>query len=366
MPDVSVSDVTYEDLARLEQEFDDAELQTRMYNQTVRAPLDHLLTGNAAVREQHKIYAPLYKKRQEVVAKIPNFWALVLEQAPTEFENYTTPSDSQVFADALKSIEVERFEIDDPNGSPRSVVIRFHFDSNEYFEDKVLEKKFWHRRALDGWSGIVSEPVKINWKKGKDLTQGLTDAAFALFAARKKQDAAQNGSSNGKAKASKITKLPEYKAIIDKIENNTEAALSFFTWFGFISSHGYVSAEESAEANKKEAEKRAKWAKGEKVEDEDENDEKDDEDDFFDESEICPNGEEVAEIIVNELWPQAIKYFTAAQEADDDDLSELEDADIDDEDDDDEPVDIRSLVPGKGKGKENGSSASPPPKKRRT
>ncbi|KAK8164730.1 hypothetical protein IWX90DRAFT_427044 [Phyllosticta citrichinensis] len=344
MPDVSVSDVTYEDLAQLEQEFDDAELQT--------------------LREQHKIYAPLYKKRQEVVAKIPNFWALVLEQAPTEFENYTTPSDSQVFAEALKSIEVERFEIDDPNGSPRSVAIRFHFDSNEYFEDKVLEKKFWHRRALDGWSGIVSEPVKISWKKGKDLTQGLTDAAAALFAARKKQDAAQNGSSNGQSKASKITKLPEYKAIIDKIENNTEAALSFFTWFGFVSSHGYVTAEESAEASKKEAEKRAKRANGEKVEEED-IDEKDDEEDFFDESEICPNGEEVAEIIVNELWPQAIKYFTAAQEADDDDLSELEDADMDDEDDDDEPVDIRSLVPGKGK-KENGSSASPPPKKRRT
>ncbi|KAK8208245.1 hypothetical protein IWZ00DRAFT_440621 [Phyllosticta capitalensis] len=350
-----VSDITYEDLAQLEQEFDDAELQT--------------------LREQHKIYAPLYKKRQEVVAKIPNFWALVLEQAPTEFENYVTPSDSQVFAEALKSIEVERFEINEPNGSPRSVVIRFRFDpNNEFFEDEVLEKRFWHRRALDGWSGIVSEPVKIHWKKGKDLTQGLTDAAVDLFAARKKQDAAaQNGSSNGSSKASKaskITKLPEYKAILNKIDTNTEASLSFFTWFGFISSHGYVTAEESAEASKKEAEKREKRAKGEKVEEEEEA-EIDDDDDFFDESEICPNGEDVAEIIVNELWPQAIKYFTAAQEADDDDLSELSDAELDDDDDDDldEPVDIRSLVRGKGKKEQNGnngSSASPPPKKRRT
>ncbi|KAK8187085.1 uncharacterized protein BKA78DRAFT_256149 [Phyllosticta capitalensis] len=324
-----VSDITYEDLAQLEQEFDDAELQT--------------------LREQHKIYAPLYKKRQEVVAKIPNFWALVLEQAPTEFENYVTPSDSQVFAEALKSIEVERFEINEPNGSPRSVVIRFRFDpNNEFFEDEVLEKRFWHRRALDGWSGIVSEPVKIHWKKGKDLTQGLTDAAVDLFAARKKQDAAaQNGSSNGSSKASKaskITKLPEYKAILNKIDTNTEASLSFFTWFGFISSHGY----------------------GEKVEEEEEA-EIDDDDDFFDESEICPNGEDVAEIIVNELWPQAIKYF----KADDDDLSELSDAELDDDDDDDldEPVDIRSLVRGKGKKEQNGnngSSASPPPKKRRT
>lgn len=354
------------------------------------------------MREQHKIYAPLYKKRQEVVAKIPNFWALVLEQAPTEFENYVTPSDSQVFAEALKSIEVERFEINEPNGSPRSVVIRFRFDpNNEFFEDEVLEKRFWHRRALDGWSGIVSEPVKIHWKKGKDLTQGLTDAAVDLFAARKKQDAAaQNGSSNGSSKASKaskITKLPEYKAILNKIDTNTEASLSFFTWFGFISSHGYVTAEESAEASKKEAEKREKRAKGEKVEEEEEA-EIDDDDDFFDESEICPNGEDVAEIIVNELWPQAIKYFSklplpnnlfqpsqkstakltthraflaAAQEADDDDLSELSDAELDDDDDDDldEPVDIRSLVRGKGKKEQNGnngSSASPPPKKRRT
>ncbi|KAL0258630.1 hypothetical protein SLS55_006127 [Diplodia seriata] len=331
------TDVTYEDLIQLEQEFEDADLQI--------------------IRHQYKITQPLFAKRQEVISKLPNFWALVFEQVPPELDNFIQPSDSSIFADCLKSIEVTRFEIDDPAGSPRSFSVKFGFSPNKYFDNEVLEKKFWYRRALDGWSGLVSEPVKINWKKGQDITDGLTDAAVELFDARKTLSAE-------KVKT-EFKKLPQYKKLLEKMELSEEGTLSFFTWFGFVSVRPFVTAEESAKATKKEAEDRTKRSKGEKVE---ENNEEDDDEEiqlFAEESEVFPTGDELATLIAEDIWPNAIKYFTSAQEADDDDLSSIEDIeDLDDDDDEDEPVDIRALV-GKGKKEKNGES-SPPAKKRRT
>ncbi|GME65837.1 Nucleosome assembly protein (NAP) [Neofusicoccum parvum] len=330
------TDVTYEDLIQLEQEFEDADLQI--------------------IRQQYKITQPLYSKRQDLVAKLPNFWALVLEQVPPEVDQFIQPSDSHIFAECLQSIEVTRFEIDDPAGSPRSFAVKFGFGKNEYFDNEVLEKKFWYRRSLDGWSGLVSEPVKINWKKGKDTTDGLTDAAVELFEARQKLSAQDL--------KTKFKKLPEYKNVIKKMELSEEGTQSFFSWFGFASVRPYVSAEESAQATMKEAEERTKRAKGEKVEQEKEEEEEDGVD-FFEESEIFPAGDELATLIAEDIWPNAIKYFTSAQEADDEDLSSIEDDGEWGSDDDGEPVDIRSLVKGKGKKEKNGES-SPPAKKRRT
>ncbi|KAB2578264.1 Nap family protein [Lasiodiplodia theobromae] len=332
------TDVTYEDLIQLEQEFEDADLQI--------------------IRQQYKITQPLYKKRQDVISKLPNFWALVFEQVPPELDNFIQPSDSSIFADCLKSIEVTRFEIDDPAGSPRSFSVKFGFGPNKYFDNEVLEKKFWYRRALDGWSGLVSEPVKINWKKGQDVTEGLTDAAVELFEARKTLSAE-------KVK-SEFKKLPQYKKLLEKMELSEEGTLSFFTFFGFVSARPFVTAEESAKATKKEAEDRAKRSRGEKVEETSPEDEEDEEIQLFaEESEVFPTGDELATLIAEDIWPNAIKYFTSAQEADDDDLSSIEDIeDIDVDDDEDEPVDIRALV-GKGKKEKNGES-SPPAKKRRT
>lgn len=235
-----------------------------------------------------------------MIAKLPNFWALVLEQVPPEIDGYIQPSDSQIFAECLQSIEVTRFEIDDAAGSPRSFTIKFGFGPNEYFDNEVLEKKFWHRRALDGWSGLVSEPVKINWKKGKDTTDGLTDAAVELFEARKKL--------SGDKQSAKFKKLPEYQKLIKKMELSEEGTQSFFSWFGFASVRPYVTAEQSAKAAKKEAEERAKRSKGEKVEQEKE--EVDDDLDLFEESEIFPGGEELATLIAEDVWPNAIKYFS--------------------------------------------------------
>ncbi|OCK80593.1 hypothetical protein K432DRAFT_297305 [Lepidopterella palustris CBS 459.81] len=324
----------FEDLTVLEDEFEEVELEL--------------------LRQTNTLTAPLYKKRAAVAAKIPHFWALVFEQCPPEVDQHIQPSDSKVFADCLETLEVSRFETNDPKGSPRSFSVKFGFGPNEYFDNKVLEKKFWFRRANDGWMGLVSEPVKINWKKGKDLTGGLTDAAVNLWEAKKKLSGAANG--NAKVKESS---LPEYQALTKKIEESEESSLSFFTWFGFVSSWRYVSAEESEAATAADAEKRGKRKNGEKVDDEPE----DDEDDNSQQTEVYPPGEELATIIAEDLWPSAIKYFKSAHEMDDEELSDIEVEDYDDESD--EEVDIRGLVQGKGRNSK-GSSDSPPPKKRKT
>jgi hypothetical protein len=260
------------------------------------------------VRQQTALTAPLYAKRQSIVSKIPHFWSLVLEQSPLDIDQFLQPSDTAVFATALTDIDVSRFEIPpvsaNENGSPRSVAIAFSFAENEYFEDTELKKTFWYRRGADGWTGLVSDPVRIRWKKGKDLTEGLLDAVYKTWEAENKITAAANGKSKQK---SKKELLPEQKALINTIENTTQGALSFFTWFGFRGRH--ISAEESNEAIKSEQTRRHKADKGEKVEAVEETEE-DDEEDLEADMEIFPSGEELAISISDDLWPGALKYFS--------------------------------------------------------
>ncbi|KAF1941170.1 NAP family protein [Clathrospora elynae] len=332
-----VLNARFEELSALEQEFEDIEAEI--------------------IRKAEALQAPLYKKRADFVAKIPHFWPLVFEQAPPEIDNFIQPSDSKVFAESLDTFEVLRFELDDPKGSPRSFALKFGFNDNEYFEDKVLEKKFWYRKTKD-WAGLVSEPVKIHWKKEKDLTGGLTDAACKLNEVRKKLS---TDTSSGAARKEEA-KTKEYKRLAQKIETSVEASVSFFGLFAFVSGYRWVSEQESEQAVKEEKERFEKIRQGEKVDEEDD-DEEDPQD--YQEIEVFPGGDEVATIIAEDMWPNAIKYYrsTFDEDEDDEELSDLDVMDLsdeDDEDDDQEPVDIRALV---GKGRKSGPE--PPAKKQR-
>lgn len=246
--------------------------------------------------------SPLYKKRADFVANIPHFWSLVFEQAPPEIDNFIQPSDSKVFADCLDTFEVSRFEIDDPKGSPRSFSFKFGFKENEYFEDAVLEKFFWYRKTTD-WAGLVSEPVKINWKKGKDMTGGLTDAAVKLGEARKKL---KLDTANGVARKQE-TQFEEYKELAHQIETESEASVSFFSLFAFVSGYRWVSAEESEQVVKEDREKIENIRRGGKVGDEPDSDE-DPHD--YQEVEVFPGGDEVATIIAEDMWQNAGKYYS--------------------------------------------------------
>jgi hypothetical protein len=259
-----------------------------------------LRANTPAVRQQYALEAPLYKRRSEIVSKIAGFWALVLEQAPPEVDQYIQPSDSQIFGECLTGVQVDRFEIDT---SPRSFSIQFTFDknANEWFEDAVLEKKFWHRRAQDGWTGYVSEPVEVHWKKGKDLTHGLTDTAFKLWEAKRKQGKIANG-----AGTKLSSTLPEYKELVKKLERHDPTSSGFFTLFGFVSERRFVTAEESAAATAADKERRAKIRKGETVPDAVEEEDVPEDSDV----EVCPHGADLATVLVEDVWPSAIKYFS--------------------------------------------------------
>ncbi|KAH6666843.1 NAP family protein-like protein [Halenospora varia] len=347
--------VSYEDLADIERDFDDAETEISMYLfffliNACAAPLsagiviisDHRVpcrlrsefeTTSIAdfeieVRQQVALTAPLYARRTKTVSQIPNFWPLVLEQAPPDIDQYIQPSDSALLLSSLLSFSVEHFEISSKSnttsGDPRSVSIRFEFSPNEYFSDTTLEKKFWYRRSKDGWSGLVSEPVRIQWKKDRDLTGGLLDMVCSAWEV-------EQTASDGTTKPKELT--PQQKALKKKIENTGMGGLSFFAWFGFIGRK--ISAEESAEAMEKDKEMRKnrknksppESADGDAVEDEEEDDEEDDEEDLDLSLEIFPDGDELAIAFTEDLWPSAIKYFTQAQEQD-----ALSDADFESDD----------------------------------
>ncbi|ESZ94142.1 putative nucleosome assembly protein C36B7.08c [Sclerotinia borealis F-4128] len=310
--------VCYEDLAEIERDFDDAETEI--------------------IRLQVSLTRPLYTRRNNTVAQIPNFWALVLEQAPPDIDQYIQPSDSALLLSSLTSLHVSHFELENPKtaigGDPRSVSITWTFSSNEYFEDEKLVKKFWYRKSVGGWCGLVSEPVRINWKKGKDLTGGLLGMVSDAW------DAEQRGKKNREKDGKSKDMSPQQKALEKKMANTSMGGLSFFAWFGFIGRR--VSEEESKETNAKDLAKRKARKNGEKVaESEDEDDEKDDEEDLGMSLEIFPDGDDLAIAITEDLWPGAIKYFTAAQEQD-----ALSDADFesDDEEDDDELTEVERPV----------------------
>lgn len=211
---------------------------------------------------------------------------------------------------SLTSLSVSRFEIENGGiGDPRSLCFRFEFNDNDHFEDRVIEKKFWQRRSRDGWSGLVSEPVDIRWKKGKDLTGGL------LGTVKKVWDAHKTKAKDGIAKPGELD--PDERLLKKKMENTGLGGMSLFAWFGYVGRN--VSAEESQLATEKaRRERQARQAGDASTHNGDGDSDRDDEDEDEDENEleIFPEGENLAIALAEDLWPNAIKYFTQAQEQD--------------------------------------------------
>ncbi|KAI9898265.1 hypothetical protein N3K66_006625 [Trichothecium roseum] len=290
--------LAYEHLEALEDESEDIELEL--------------------LRHQYKISKEHYAKREKVVAEIPQFWGQVLEAAPPDIDEYIQPTDAALLAGHLTNISVDRFEL--PDGDPRSIAVKFEFSENEHFTNKVLEKKFYWRRAKDTWEGHISTPTKIDWKGAdKDLTNGMLDLAIRVH-----EDEARGTKPEEQTEAKK-----ELKA---KMESTGIDGLSFFAFFGFRGRQ--ISDEEHAEATKIENERRQRRKEGKKVEEDDDMDEDEDENDEY-EWEIFPTADDLAVTIAEELYPNAIKYFLTAQEQDA--LSDL-DFEDDDEDESDEEM----------------------------
>lgn len=287
------------------------------------------------VRKSVPVFRPLFEKRNEIITSpevADDFWIRVFSNAPSEVDEYILPTDAGALGSSLKNLNVERFEVDDKGqGEPRSIRFTFEFrtgEENPFFENETLVKDFYWRKQVfktskgkrRTWEGLVSEPVRINWKEDMDLTKGLLDAACDLAEAEKKQ-----GGGDRK-------KLPEFEKLVKKMDEmdndamnvdeegddedeglgiQSPAGVSFFAFFGYRGRD--ITAEQSKEANKEDDERWAKIVRGEQV-DEDE-DEGDDDEDFeldeldLDDIEIFPDGEELAIAFAEDLWPGALKYY---------------------------------------------------------
>ncbi|KAH9491680.1 hypothetical protein Btru_031204 [Bulinus truncatus] len=103
---------------------------------------------------------PYFKKRSDLIAKIPNFWV-------TAFVNHPQVSallneDDEEALQYLTKVKVQEFE--DIKSGYR---INFYFDSNPYFSNEMLTKEF----LLNDTGDPSSQSTPIKWKEGKDLTK---------------------------------------------------------------------------------------------------------------------------------------------------------------------------------------------------
>ncbi|EMR09568.1 hypothetical protein PNEG_02154 [Pneumocystis murina B123] len=139
------------------------------------------------LKHQVQLFNPLYEKRANVLRKIPKFWPIALEAAPSdEFSVYINPEDANVL-EHLIDLRVYR-----PNEDPRDIKIVFEFEPNEYLESNslYLEKLFRYssQKAEASSSNtdkepsqLISEKVNIKWKKNKDLTKPTKGVAPSFF-----------------------------------------------------------------------------------------------------------------------------------------------------------------------------------------
>lgn len=150
----------YDALARIEEQLADIELE--------------------CLRRTYTATRPKLLERAAAIKTIPDFWPIVIDEAPPEIDQRIQPRDVSALSCVI-GIDVERFEIEGAeHGEPRSIKLTFTFKLNEWFEDEKIEKKFYWRTSKDGRSGLVSEPVVIHWKE-RDLTEGLLDMAVKLW-----------------------------------------------------------------------------------------------------------------------------------------------------------------------------------------
>ncbi|KAI1745106.1 hypothetical protein F4680DRAFT_443589 [Xylaria scruposa] len=289
--------------------------------------------------KQYLMTRDIFAARQKTIAKIPSFWAVVFDNAATELEAAVTPADLEVFSAALTSVEVTRPEVPasakasdsglDKFGEPRSLQFTFRFSDNDWFSDKELTKTFYFRYGKDGSAGLVSEPVKINWKSAeKDLTRGLSDAAVAFWNAQKANPSQKldgvlaNDARHTRDAAAK--QIPEYQSLAKALESNVEGSLSFFNFFSYRGR--WISAAEHVEAKAEMLAKRKAAHAGNEMEEDEEDD--DDDEDFTEEAvETFPPGHEVAVTLAEDIFPNAIDYFMGNTIDSDDEI------DIDDDED---------------------------------
>ncbi|KAJ9504439.1 hypothetical protein H2202_000495 [Exophiala xenobiotica] len=256
------------------------------------------------LRSKEYSLKPLYTKRKALLDRVPDFWPTVFGNGPEEVQQLFSPDDLALIS-CITSFTVDRHQIEsETKGEPRSLRFTFEFAENEFIEDKKLVKD-----------------------KKKDLTHGLLDGAVELHAAEEALKL-----KNGKEQIEFVDReaLWQHEKLREKLlklDESDDDQSSFFNWFGFRGAIDAVHPWNVADNGANGA---------------DDEDEEDDEDVYqMLEIEIFPAGEEVAIVLAEELWTDAMDYFMSAQE----DFPGGDFGMDDDEEEDEEDEDAPELVP---------------------
>ncbi|PVD21520.1 hypothetical protein C0Q70_17318 [Pomacea canaliculata] len=128
-------------------------------------------------QKYNKLRQPFFKKRSDLIAKIPNFWVTAFVNHP-QVSALLTEDDEEALQ-FLTKVEVQEFD-DIKSG----YTINFYFDSNPYFENEVISKEF----HLNDTGDPSSKATPIKWKEGKDLTKKSAAAQKGKKRAHDDQD----------------------------------------------------------------------------------------------------------------------------------------------------------------------------------
>ena len=147
---------------------------------------------------------PIYKDRANLIKQVPGFWSKVLQSddVPAAIESAIHACDIPVL-EFLRAVEVTRYEVDKDaeRGDPRSFKIALEFSPNGFIVDRTLEKTFRYDGIQDGATGLASETVEVNYSEtpqGTELAECVarSESFFAFF--RYRCDSVTRGKSNGR------------------------------------------------------------------------------------------------------------------------------------------------------------------------
>ncbi|KAF8460604.1 hypothetical protein BDZ91DRAFT_415230 [Kalaharituber pfeilii] len=276
----------YAQLAELELEFDQAETEL--------------------LKHQIRLFTPLYTRRSAVLSTIPTFWPMIFENFGPEIDEHISAEDWAFLGENLISLDIHR---PDPEMAPRNFDIVFGFkEGNGVIKGTELRKRFVYKSLRDGderWTGLVSEPVTVEWvNEEKDLTVGINALAAKIFEIRKArtQKKIEEKKKPG-YKPPKPVKPEELEADEDglaefelELEEKLNQYQSFFNWFSWCGEYFMVMEKEAEKTEKsKEREEKAEEEEEEAPE--------------FDGIDVFPNGEKIAYLFAEDMYPNALKHF---------------------------------------------------------
>ncbi|XP_042436471.1 NAP1-related protein 2-like [Zingiber officinale] len=113
-------------------------------------------------QKYNEIRRPIYRRRNEIIQSIPDFWLTAFLSHPV-ISDLVTEEDQKILK-YLVSLDVEDFK-DVKSGYS----ITFNFSPNPYFEDTCLTKTYSFDEGTTNINGTT-----IKWKEGMNIANGVS------------------------------------------------------------------------------------------------------------------------------------------------------------------------------------------------